>query len=1123
LNPPRVEIHPDFAVLERRLECHLRALRREHGPLARAAVVVPTSRLRDHLLGLLARRFGALTGVEVLHHDALAAAIATEAALAEWPGASPRPFRPLGDLARQAIVEDQVHRTGGALAGYVAAVPGSVAAILATLDELREAGVAPQPALRVAGLSEPGREILSLYSGYVATLERLAALGFADRALRIASVLDHAAHFASRYRLVVHYGAYEIVGMNLELMRAVGAAAPVVHLAPGHPTAPAFAYARDFWRDAYGATPAFLGEGPGDDEAAGTGPDAPVVAVGARLLGDRLQHLYDEAESGRECAGIALLHTQGAAAEIDEAALVALDRHDGEGVPLHRVAVLARSLEPYVAALQPAARRHALPILTSAARPLGRETTAQAALRLLRVVLLDAEAKALFDLVRTGLLRGAGASDAAAQVDGWERLLRTWQVRGGRRVLCELLPAWLSARRAAPSRTGDPDEARAVEARRAAEEERGLALARLVAALDRDARPLRQARDWNAWSAAATALLGRRLEGLAAANPDAGVPPLLAALEDMQALHAAGVPFPSAQAALSRLEGAIVSATVPVGGFDPSGQAAAVDGGGIRVLDVMQARGLSFDTVVLAGMNATLFPRPVRPDPFLSDADRALLRSALRRSVALRQDALAEEHLLLALALGSAEKRLVVSWQRADDAGRAKAPSLALREIARIALGDADLERAVTAARRVPGDVLARVSEELHGRGLVTPSDAALAAALEARDPGRLGAHLEGLSSLVPDGSAPTLAAGLELLRAIEAPDPCPFDALPGPLPPQGGDGAARARPWSPSRLALLGACPQRYFFRHVLRIEEWDEPAEVHVIDGATMGLAVHAVLAETYRDASIPHPVAGSPRGGPAADLAVRLCCAWEKETAPIASRLEALVPGLWELLGGRWLQSLLLFLERDARRFPAAGGAAVFEEPIEVTLPLGAQGDAIPIQGRFDRLIRTENLWTVTDYKTGVALDDWVDPGQFLKGTRLQMAIYRLMAEAAATIAMPPHGAPPRIDLEVLGVGPRFDLDPEAGRATLDGDAFARIEEGVLESLRVLLRLPAEGLYPLHEEARRCAWCVFDRACRRAHAPTVERLLLRPELRDHRLVRRKQVKRPLLADVEAGGDGT
>jgi RecB family exonuclease len=1091
LSPPHVEIHHDFAVLERRLESHLRSLKRDHGPLAEAAIVVPTARLRDHLLHLLAGRFGALAAVEVLHHDALAAAIASDAALAPPSGVRPAALRPLGALSRQAIVEDLARRASGSLAPYVAAVPGSVAAILATLDELREAGVEPRAARRVAGLSESAREILSLAAGYGEVLERLSAQGFADRAGRIAAILGHAPRFAARYRLVVHYGAYDIVGMNLDLMRAVAAGAPVLYLAPGHPTSPAFAYARGFWRDSFGAAPQFLGE-----ETAGAG----------RLFGGRLDRLYDETAPGSEEPGTALLHTQGTAAEIDEAVLAALERHERQGVRPHRVAVLARSLEPYAPALQPAARRHGVPIATSAARPLLRDTVAQAAVRLLRFVLLDAPAQALFDLVRTGLLRGPGAGDAAAQVDGWERLARAWQVRGGRRILCELLPAWLAERRTAAHRRGDPDEARAEDARRAAEETRGRSLARLTETLEREARPLRQARGWNAFSVAATKLLARRIEGMAAGAPHAAGA-LLMALEDMPALAAAGVPFASPQAALTRLEGAIAAAVVPVGGFDASGRAAAEDAGGIRVLDVMQARGLSFDTVVLAGMNATFFPRPSRPDPFLGDADRALLRSALRRPLALREASLAEEHLLLALAIGCAEKRLVVSWQRADDAGRARAPSLALREIARLALGDADLERAVAAARRVPGDAQARVTAELSGRGLASAAEAALAAALDARLPERLGAHLEALGTLVPQGAAGPLAAGLEFLRAVEASDPSPFDALIGPSAPPheaGAPGQAR-RPWSPSRLAALGACPQRYFFRHVLRVEEWDEPAEPHVVDGATMGLAVHAVLAETYRQPP------------PAGDPAVRLRNAWDRETAPIASRLDALYPGLWDILGGRWLASLLVFLERDAARLPVQAGALATEEAIETTLPIGPRGEVIALQGRFDRLIRTPGLWTVTDYKTGGGLEDWVDAAGFLKGTRLAMAVYRLMAEAAATrSANAEGGALPRIDLEVLGVGPRFDRDPETARAALADGAFEPLRQGVVESIRVLLALPERGLYPLHADERRCAWCVFDRACRRGHAATLERLEACADLRDLRRVRRKQKRKPLLADA-------
>ena len=39
--------------------------------------------------------------------------------------------------------------------------------------------------------------------------------------------------------------------------------------------------------------------------------------------------------------------------------------------------------------------------------------------------------------------------------------------------------------------------------------------------------------------------------------------------------------------------------------------------------------------------------------------------------------------LLLALLLGAARERIDISWQRADESGRSRTPSLALREVAR--------------------------------------------------------------------------------------------------------------------------------------------------------------------------------------------------------------------------------------------------------------------------------------------------------------------------------------------------------------------------------------------------------------------------------------------------------
>src|SRR6185295_17452171 len=114
------------------------------------------------------------------------------------------------------------------------------------------------------------------------------------------------------------------------------------------------------------------------------------------------------------------------------------------------------------------------------------------------------------------------------------------------------------------------------------------------------------------------------------------------------------------------------------------------DGSGVRVLDVMKARGVPFREVILLGFNQGQVPRRPRQDPFLPDGVRTELR---RRgsTVAVKAEARREERLLLAVALAAGSERVTVTWQRADDEGKARAPSLFLREIARLALGRPDL------------------------------------------------------------------------------------------------------------------------------------------------------------------------------------------------------------------------------------------------------------------------------------------------------------------------------------------------------------------------------------------------------------------------------------------------
>src|ERR1700676_3804835 len=97
-------------------------------------------------------------------------------------------------------------------------------------------------------------------------------------------------------------------------------------------------------------------------------------------------------------------------------------------------------------------------------------------------------------------------------------------------------------------------------------------------------------------------------------------------------------------------------------------------------MDVMTARGLSFDAVFVLGLNEKLFPRLIREDPFLSDAARSGLAQALGCRLSRKMDGFQEEKLLFELATTSARKTLHLSCQRSDEEGKALVVSLYLHD-----------------------------------------------------------------------------------------------------------------------------------------------------------------------------------------------------------------------------------------------------------------------------------------------------------------------------------------------------------------------------------------------------------------------------------------------------------
>src|SRR5690606_38665222 len=97
-----------------------------------------------------------------------------------------------------------------------------------------------------------------------------------------------------------------------------------------------------------------------------------------------------------------------------------------------------------------------------------------------------------------------------------------------------------------------------------------------------------------------------------------------------------------------------------------------------------EARGLSFRVVFVPGLAEKLFPKKALEDPILLDSAPAAISPALRTS----SERVADERLALRLAVGAAERAVVLSWPRVDtERGRPRVPSFYGLEVIRAAEG----------------------------------------------------------------------------------------------------------------------------------------------------------------------------------------------------------------------------------------------------------------------------------------------------------------------------------------------------------------------------------------------------------------------------------------------------
>lgn len=252
---------------------------------------------------------------------------------------------------------------------------------------------------------------------------------------------------------------------------------------------------------------------------------------------------------------------------------------------------------------------------------------------------------------------------------------------------------------------------------------------------------------------------------------------------------------------------------------------------GVHLVTPDELRGASYEVVVVPSLAERVFPARIAEDPLLPDATRAALSADLEQTHARAHD----ERLLLALAVGAAERRVVALASITTPEGRPRVPSVYFVELLGQALGRiASGADVATATRRAVGAVgspeaAARRSERAIGRvralaALPPPEGRGRANDVVARN-ALLRSALLRVWRREADRLGP--ADGLVAGKAH------PRDSLLSNLPAR--------RAYSATALEGFAACPLRFHFRSVLRLEPRTEPARLEELDPMTRGSLTH------------------------------------------------------------------------------------------------------------------------------------------------------------------------------------------------------------------------------------------------------------------------------------------
>jgi hypothetical protein len=417
-----------------------------------------------------------------------------------------------------------------------------------------------------------------------------------------------------------------------------------------------------------------------------------------------------------------------------------------------------------------------------------------------------------------------------------------------------------------------------------------------------------------------------------------------------------------------------------------------------------QARGHTFDVVFVPGLAERMFPQKMREDPILLDQARERIGGLLTTA----EDRLAQERLLLHLAVGAASERLCFSYPRMGlelGEARPRVPSFYALDVVHATSGT------------MPSiDAFERAAAAVSGARLAWPAPADPQQAIDdfEHDLAVLEPFLHGTDHAGRGRARYLLELNAHLTRSLrtrwarEHRAWSPYDGVVR-VTDETRPALARhrldARAYSVSALQQYAACPYRFLLSSIYRLEPREEPVALEQIDPLTKGSIFHQVQAELMRELE---------RTGrlPITPATIAECEeALDRTLTHVAEeRRDELAPAIhrvWqdgiESIGADlrvWLRKMCESAERwRPIRFELGFGMPpdIARDPRSVRDPVRL-GDRYRLHGVIDLLEERcgSTELRVTDYKTG--RNTTAEILLVGKGETLQPVLYSLAVEAA-----------------------------------------------------------------------------------------------------------------------------